>query len=803
MPTYLDVVRLDAYVLGTGALANVTALVTDETADLDAQADFASRPDASPVYVQSRYGERDLVVRFTTPTYADRVAVWRMLDWPNPRTPRTLVAWVGDPAALVEASREVVATNVATRMRDVTVTFSSPDLAWRATADVATTTLALASVSGSTYVSNPGHVTVEPRITVAWTAQRTVGTHAATAGWRHRRTIGPITNLSGRTWEREAWCVDLGDTAALVTAGKALASGNDVRVWHEGKELPRTLVNWNSLRTFLWFHATTPPGGTLEPDIVYGNPSAATATTASLRTAFDADTYIAYDLEGVRRTATSGTASSVTDTAGTPYEVGRWKGGYVQIVSGAGNGQRRRIEDNTTATISVTRPWTSLPAAGSVFVVWMSGLAVDGGSSTAGSTTVLTDTAVVAGSWGIDAWKGARLFLIGGGAASGQSSTVVSSTANSVTVSPAFTISPGVGTSYYLERYGTHSYLVNRAVYETAHRGGWRINRYHSTPSSVWFGDQVPGGWQPMRYLDNDDDVSQTSYYDTGSGGGHNVNEWPILRARRQVKQDLAYTEEGQADGVALYDPRGFQAIYWDYRLLNENGVGKFLFAGLSAGGQNFEELVTNSATLASLTDQAAQWTDLEREDGAMVRLYMGVLPADGIEIPSDFSVTSDVEARWSTVLQTHIAHDSLGGLVDGLIPLGAETAVYHAAHVLRVGGGATPVPPYDIAALNRVTLTTGQSLRLNLDPAIDAPLAAVYAGEVVVAETPWAVTLQHVERPVWGDSGDDVTTLAADHLPVIAHDPATPTSGSTLYVSETAPGATTVAVVVRPRYLD
>lgn len=49
------------------------------------------------------------------------------------------------------------------------------------------------------------------------------------------------------------------DSAAIVTAGNALASGNDVRVWVDGQEVPRWLVGWNTTSTDIVTVLSFPP----------------------------------------------------------------------------------------------------------------------------------------------------------------------------------------------------------------------------------------------------------------------------------------------------------------------------------------------------------------------------------------------------------------------------------------------------------------------------------------------------------------------------------------------------------------
>lgn len=776
------ITRLGSATLGIGALANVKAFILGPLAVTEANPQFQTRPDAAPSYTQSGYDASSLTARFVpdpttgrTWSRSDRAAVLRALDWPNPRDPRELIVTLEGGDGEFLACRDVIAASVVPLVGQLEVTFASPNLAWRACEETATPTLTLTESAGAVAVLNPGHVTVQPEVEIGWTVQRDAGVHSPLEGWRYVRRVA-IENETDRLWEREPWCVDLGDTAALVSGSKALTNGDDVRVWHEGKELPRTLVNWGSTRGMLWFVATIPDGETATFDIVYGNPSAATPTTVSTKTGTDLDTYIAYDLGGFYGVADSGGASTLVDAAANTTDDDRWNGGYIHIISGTGAGQARRILDftNSTGTFTVGRAWTTNPAAGSVYVVWRSGIAMNGGQASAGTASSLTDASAAFGTEG--QWVGGTLHIIGG-TRSGESRTILSHT-NTVLTTNAFGGALDNTSVYRIERYGAHTYAVNESAGSVTHRGGWRINRYYSQPGDVWFGDKVPGGWQPITYLPNDDDFAQTSFIDLGSYAGHTNSYWPILDAWRVVRQDAALPEEGQADGVSLYDPRGFQAIAFDYLLQNEedpetgDGIGRFTFAAKGPGGGNWEDLVTDTDVYATFTTVNAQWVALNEDgDGGKIRLYMGMLPADGVVIPNRVSVGSDARVRWNTLLQTHLALDGIGGLSNSILSWGSEVDVYQPAHVIRSGGGHEPRPPYVEATLNRVLLEADQTLRLSLDVDSTEPMAAIWEGGEVVEETPWAVTFERVDREVWQVAADDVRTVAQDLLPIAAYD--------------------------------
>lgn len=123
-----------------------------------------------------------------------------------------------------------------------------------------------------------GEFPVNPTIYVQPTVQR--ATPTAAVGWKWRRRYR-VTNTSDAPLRNYPFALDLGATNGLVSS-KALASGNDVRVWFNGREIARTLVDWNSASptTLCWIVIPAlDAGGTLDFDVVYGNSAAGVPPT--------------------------------------------------------------------------------------------------------------------------------------------------------------------------------------------------------------------------------------------------------------------------------------------------------------------------------------------------------------------------------------------------------------------------------------------------------------------------------------------------------------------------------------------
>jgi hypothetical protein len=604
---------------------------------------------------------------------------------------------------------------------------------------------------------NTGGAPAKPTYRIAPAAQRV--TFSPDIGWRYRRQH-TITNEGTENWYRVRVTLDLGDTAAWVTAGKALATGDDVRVRIAGQpssqELPRTLTNFNTPRTWLHTFVTIPAGESLTLDVIYGNPDAtAPPYTLSTRTRTQL-TYAADDLEGYTSTVTSGTTTTLTKT-GAGWEVNRWANGHFYLPA---TGRAGRIASNTADTITFNRALSSSPTAGHTFLLWKSGVFFDGGRvSSVSSSTTFADS-LMATNWTTNQLKGGTITFVTG-TANPATSVIASNTLTNITIEGTWSVNPTVGDSYRIERAGHFDWMVNPDVEDTLHRGLWRINKYNTKGSGVWYGDLVPGGWLPWLMLQNQDDFAQARYVDEGGG---TVENYPLLYARRAVRSDNTWSEEGQADGVMFYDPRGINGMYADYRIRNNNGVGQYVILTQEPEGDDWQTAQTDSATYSTLTDVAASGENFTG-DTVPNKVYLGVLPADGVEIPSTVKKSDRVEARTGDVLRMWLDLTDVGGLVNSLHTVGSEANIYDLHAILRVGGGIDADPPYDQIAVDTLLALTGEELRIATDPDADAPLFGRYStAGALLARVPWAATIQ---RRMLDADGNGVWIVSRSLAPI------------------------------------
>jgi hypothetical protein len=710
------------------------------------------------LHVGTRQDPRTITLSFTVkpnfPTETTLLRLLAALRCGNP-TPRVLVAELTDgPNTGVQVECLVTAGQWRESLTNgMFVDFTAADGTWQRREETVLPALFVAN-GDVVPLDNQGGADVLPELILGWDTQRVSVT--ADVGWKYVKSE-TIRNSGTRPWRKVRMTVDLGDTAALVSAGKLQADGDDLRVRIHGTppwmEIPRTLTNVNTKRTFCHFYVTIPAGQSVQYDFCYGNSAATRPETLSVRTE-NAEIYAADDLGGDSGAASAGAANTLTDSS-KAWESNRWRYGYIQIVAGTGAGQRRKITDNTGTVITVGRNWSTQPNATSVYVIWMTGIHVSGGIVTTGGTpTSLTDSSQA---WGTDEFKGGYVYNItkeiGPYRITGNTATALTTE----TMSSA----PATSDSYYIEKYGVLNYMVNRSVTETDHRGLWRLSRYFQKGGKVWYGDQTPGGWLPWLMLPNNDDFALGRYVDEGSGGGHAINNWPYLYPRRGVRSDNTWPEKGQHDGAALFDPRGFLAIDFDYRMKNEGastGIGQVVLMSQDPNGDAWQTVGSDSTLRTSLVNVTsgsgiAGYNTLA-SDGSPVRIYLGVLPADGVEIASNVKKARSVELRNHAKMVVHLDVTDCGSMTNGIYVVGSETEVYDLQATVRLGGGDDAVPPYDVLEA-AVLLPDGQDMRVNPSLASGLPLLGIYetsTGELV-ERAALGARIVHYERGIDGEA--------------------------------------------------
>lgn len=152
------------------------------------------------------------------------------------------------------------------------VEFEGRNSIWTSESPTETTKTISSDLDQAIPIVVPGNTSNAPRLIIIPTVQR--ATQTAAVGYRYRRRF-TIVNNSDEPWYRLPVRVDLGSTTAHVTAGRAQADGDDVRLVLDGIEQQRSLASWNTGASFLWcLVPNLQPGDSLTYDILSGNPSA-------------------------------------------------------------------------------------------------------------------------------------------------------------------------------------------------------------------------------------------------------------------------------------------------------------------------------------------------------------------------------------------------------------------------------------------------------------------------------------------------------------------------------------------------
>lgn len=123
-----------------------------------------------------------------------------------------------------------------------------------------------------------GEFPASPTIRLQPLLQRTAP--VANAGWKWRRRY-TLANSGDESLVNHPYALNIGPTNTLVSGGKMLASGNDLRVWINGQEVARNLNTINSVTDCLvWIIIPyLQPNDSMMIEVVYGNPVAGTPPT--------------------------------------------------------------------------------------------------------------------------------------------------------------------------------------------------------------------------------------------------------------------------------------------------------------------------------------------------------------------------------------------------------------------------------------------------------------------------------------------------------------------------------------------
>jgi hypothetical protein len=649
-------------------------------------------------------------------------------------------------------------------VKSITVDFLVPSGQWDLPAAVVGAGTAF-TADGTLAIANDGYRTFLPYdLAVLWDGATNRASSSAATGWTYKRDV-VLTNNGEQTIENAAIQLGPWDTATLVTASKMQADADDLRIYLNGVEQPRKVIAPNTSLTFVWFvPRPLAPGASATYEVVYGNSAGGQSPKEF---SFDSDPPLpAIDISGETFTATASGSSSVT-TSGTPWRTNEWAGGMLWI----SNGRHKRIVSNTANVLTIEGQFVSAPATSLEFVLSKSGTMADSGRSDGAATTTVTDSTSFIGIWTDDEWVGATVEVFAG-TGSGQTRTVTGNTSDSFTVSSAF--SPALASNSQFTITKPNGQLLWEVRQDTTrpsgeHAGLWSQNRTSTRPSRVEF--DHPQSWSRGIYRRNNDAyfAARTIY-----ASGDYFATMYIQRAREGKRGNME--EVGVADSIQFNSPFPIQAFYGQVEYKNppkstgtqtdgsDNGMAKFVLAAQEAGGEDWDELSSWTTVQSALTGNLIQRSLIEV--GSPLRLAWAVIPNDFDDIP-------DTEGQTATLTSDsdywRIAVDASDLSVTD-IDDATEVEVYDLELDLRLGGGASPTPPYHLIQIGgedrKVFLAALDGLRINADERT-ASIDPMPTGLLITSRLRF-----------WYVDADSVEQIAADWCPV-------PIGGETLYVDD------------------
>jgi hypothetical protein len=338
--------------------------------------------------------------------------------------------------------------------------------------------------------------------------------------------------------------------------------------------------------------------------------SSNTATTLTVSPAWDEaatpDATSEYFIEQTSTTLEDVTKSWTTD---------QWAGHVVRITAGNGAGVTRTVSSNTATTLTVSTAWAeaATPDASSEYRIGE-------------TSTTLQD---ITKSWTIDQWAG-RTVKITAGTGAGQTRTVSSNTANTLTVSTAWTTT-GVpdGTSRYFipvtvtatvgptGTYNTSSRAVSASgggySFDGAYDGSSRLEGTFTGPSSS------SGTFLTERATSNPQAYCGTFTSQTGGENGvFNV-----------TRQGSAFFGTSTGDGATVLALDGTV-------LSGDNGTGT-----------GDDGTATGTQTSTTLKDNSKVWTT-DQWAGYFVKITAGRGAGQTRTVSSNTGNTLTVSLAWS-----------------------------------------------------------------------------------------------------------------------------------------------------------
>ena len=606
-----------------------------------------------------------------------------------------------DPEERVLVAQLVGGTNVQTMARigswsypnvnQLMVDFIVTTPGWKASSPSTILTTATKTADGSFANGNTGKRDVYPTITIQWPGTQRSST-TSTFGWK-KAMPATITNTGAEPLRNQPYQLGPLDTRTLVTNGFMRSDCDDLRVFAEGKELPRALIGPNTRLTLIWIVLPDlMPGESIRLELAFDNPNAGSPPTFSYSSS---PARPAMDISGTAFQPTSSAATTATLT-GAGWETDQWKGATVLYKESSGARHIRRCVGNTAATITVDRAW-SVPSGTADIIITKSGIYGTGGTISAGTSTSLTDSTAA---WATNEWIGAKVTLNADG--SGGWAIVLSNTATVLTTTAFSGSAPASPNPYNIHRFnGQRVWDVRTVKKSTLYKGLWATNKSETPPSGRnW---DAPGSWYRFVYQRSKDSYSQPSVVSFLIGGS-DYDHFPVMRIRRARRGRAGdQTEVGVADAIGVASPFGILGIYFGYSIRNAKKAGSSPAAGMvearfmcqEAGGENWASFLSDTDVHTSTANVAPAHYDLTRY-GTPIRVGMTVIPNGSDEIPDSDNNTAELSSYGEFVRLVVDPTASVSDSVDWLSGSMPSWANCYDVYLIIRNGGASPSKPYD-----------------------------------------------------------------------------------------------------------
>jgi hypothetical protein len=284
--------------------------------------------------------------------------------------------------------------------------------------------------SQQTYGGGVIHPGVYSSIDSNGTTYMSAGVYTVTGGINLAGNGGLLTNTdvsAGSTTDSDAQAKTDADSQKTSVSGGPTDTGTGAPVTFTSNTLKDTSKAWT---TNQWAGATVAvvtnakKGTTVTGTVQSNTPTVLTLTAVWSKTPTAGNSYT---VSKVTYTSTTLVDSSKT------WTVNQWAGSLVEVTLSDGTLETAKIASNTATTLTVPT-WSSTPTLGNTYVI---------------STIVYTSTTLADGSknWTANQWKGS-LVTVTLPSSITETNTVASNTANTLTMSAAWTTTPPAGNAY-------------------------------------------------------------------------------------------------------------------------------------------------------------------------------------------------------------------------------------------------------------------------------------------------------------------------------------------------------------------